>query len=249
MGNEKIEKRVRDSHEDHEESLYDKYLDQMKLIQEKTGIPGTYVIGALLAAMGFVWIGFLERFITNLVGTVYPAFWTIKSIESRGDDDKQWLTYWVVFACFTTLEMFSGFILRYIPFYFFVKIVFLIWLFMPNSQGCNIIYHMLVVRVFKSFEKDIDHATVKIGEYTKEIITQGSTIIEKNKSTVISGVVQAAANVTSKNAVLAGASSSSPFEKARKDSKDKPSVNKSSNINSSVKKEEPRKEDKKIKRI
>lgn len=249
MGHEKVEKRVRESHENQEESLYDKYLDQMKLIQEKTGVPGTYVIGALLAAMGFVWIGFLERFITNLVGTVYPAFWTIKSIESKGDDDKQWLTYWVVFACFTTLEMFSGFILRYIPFYFFLKIVFLIWLFMPNSQGSSIIYHMLVVRVFKSFEKDIDHATEKIGEYTKEIITQGGTIIEKNKSNVISGVVQAAANVASKNAVPAAASSASPFEKSRKDSKDKYGVGKAVSSNSNVKKEELKKEDKKIKRI
>src|SRR5690606_4015763 len=109
-------------------------------------------------AIIFVWIGFLERFITNLVGTVYPAFWTMKSIESRKDDDKQWLTYWVVFACFTIIDMFSGFILRFIPFYFFIKIIFLIWLFMPNSQGCHIIYHLLVVRVFKSFENDIDNA-------------------------------------------------------------------------------------------
>jgi receptor expression-enhancing protein 5/6 len=212
MRNKKEENKFNPAREnkEHEESLYDKYLEQMNIIKEKTGIPGTFVMGALLAAMGFVWIGFLERFITNLIGTVYPAFWTIKSIESRGEDDKQWLTYWVVFACFTTLEMFSGFILRYIPFYFFLKIVFLIWLFMPNSQGCHIIYHMLVIRVFKSFEQDIDHATGKIGEMTKDIITQGNNMIEKNRSNVVSGVVAAAANVALKK-------DSSPFGRAVKD--------------------------------
>jgi receptor expression-enhancing protein 5/6 len=179
-------------------SLYDKYLEQMKLIQEKTGIPGAYVVGALLAAILFVWIGFLERLITNLVGTVYPAFWTIKSIESKTDDDKRWLTYWVVFAFFTIIDMFSGFILKYIPFYFFLKICFLIVLFMPNSQLCNIIYKMLVVRVFKTFEQDIDTATVKITEYTKELVSDGAKLIEKEKPRLITGVINTAANTKAK---------------------------------------------------
>jgi len=177
-----------------EQSLYDKYLEQMNLIQEKTGIPGTYVTGGLLAALVFVYIGFLERFITNLVGTVYPAFWTMKSIESKGDDDKQWLTYWVVFACFTLIDLFSGFILKFIPFYFFIKIVFLIWLFMPNSQGCNIIYHLLVVRVFKSFEQDIDQASEKLGEYTKDLITKGSNFVDSKKEGVVNMVFNSAAD-------------------------------------------------------
>jgi receptor expression-enhancing protein 5/6 len=188
-----------------EKSLHDKYLEQMKLIQEKTGIPGTYVLGALLAAVLFVWIGFLERLITNLVGTIYPAFWTIKSIESRSDDDKHWLTYWVVFACFTIIDMFSGFILKFIPFYFFLKIIFLIWLFMPNSQGCNIVYHLLVVRVFKCFEQDIDSASVKLGNYTKEFITQGNNILEtKITETLGATAMNTAASMTKK--VISGLS-------------------------------------------
>jgi receptor expression-enhancing protein 5/6 len=166
-------------------SLYDKWMEQMNLIQEKTGIKGNYVIGFLLASILIVSLGYFERFITNLVGTVYPAFWTMKSIESKGDDDKHWLTYWVVFACFTIIDIFSGFILKFIPFYFFLKIIFLIWLFMPNSKGCNLVYHLLVVRVFKSFEKDIDKATEKITEYTKEIVNIGTTnLLEHSKTTV-----------------------------------------------------------------
>jgi receptor expression-enhancing protein 5/6 len=172
-----------------EYSLYDKYLEQMRLIEEKSGIPGTYVIGVLLAAILFVWIGFLEKLITNLVGTVYPAFWTIKSIESKTDDDKRWLTYWVVFGFFTIVDMFSGFILKFIPFYFFLKICFLIILFMPNSQACNIVYKLFVVRVFKTFEQDIDTASVKITEYTKELVSDGANYIEKEKNKIVTGVI------------------------------------------------------------
>ena len=43
---------------------------------------------------------------------------------------------------------------------------------MPNSQGCNLIYHLLVIRVFKSVEQDIDKTADKIGEYTKEFVSE-----------------------------------------------------------------------------
>lgn len=178
-------------------SLYDKYIEYLEIIHTKTGIQGKYVIGGLIAAVLFVSLGFLEKFITNLVGTVYPAYWTMKSIESKGDDDKHWLTYWVVFASFTILELFSGFLLKFIPFYFFIKIIFLIWLFMPNSRGCNIVYHLLVVRVFKSVEQDIDNAGVKIGEYTRCLVTHGNEVVDKNKTNIITGAVNIATNLTS----------------------------------------------------
>lgn len=170
-------------------SLLDKYYEHLEVIQKKTGVPGKYVIGGLILSVFFVSLGFLERFITNIVGTIYPAYWTMKSIESKDNDDKQWLTYWVVFASFTIIDMFSGFLLNFIPFYFFFKIVFLIWLFMPNSQGSTIIYHLLVVRVFKSFEQDIDEAGEKIGEYTRNIVHQGSDVIQKTKEKIVKDAV------------------------------------------------------------
>jgi receptor expression-enhancing protein 5/6 len=37
----------------------------------------------------------------DLVGFTYPMFASLKAIESpNADDDKQWLTYWVVFSLF-----------------------------------------------------------------------------------------------------------------------------------------------------
>jgi receptor expression-enhancing protein 5/6 len=170
-------------------SLYDKWLDYLELVHQKTGIKGKYVIVGLIASIIFVSVGFLDRFITNLVGTIYPAYWTMKSIETNTDDDRHWLTYWVVFASFTIIDIFSGFLLKYIPFYFFIKIVFLIWLFMPNSKGCIIIYNLVVFRLFKSVEQDIDQAGNKINEYTKELISITSENIEKQKNEIFEKVV------------------------------------------------------------
>jgi receptor expression-enhancing protein 5/6 len=166
-------------------SLYTKWLEYLELIQAKTGIQGKYVIIGLVVSVLLVCVGYLEKIITNLVGTVYPAFWTIKSIESNLDDDKHWLTYWVVFASFSIIDTFSGFLLKLLPFYFFIKISFLIWLFMPNSKGCYIIYNLVIVKLFKSVEKDIDKAGVKLGEYTKDLITQTTETLDKKKNKII----------------------------------------------------------------
>jgi hypothetical protein len=60
---------------------------------------------------------------------------------------------------------------------------------MPNSQGCNIVYHLLVVRLFKTFEQDIDHATGKLGELTRELANQGSSVLDKTKNNIISSAI------------------------------------------------------------
>lgn len=138
-------------------SLLEKWQNQMNLIQEKTGIKGIYVILILVLSVILVYFKLFESIITNLVGTAYPAFWTIKSIElNSANDQKKWLTYWVVFGSFILVDMFSVVIVKFVPFYFVLKILFLIWLFMPGSNGCTIIYYMLVKRVFRYYEDKID---------------------------------------------------------------------------------------------
>ena len=56
---------------------------------------------------------------------------------------------------------------------------------MPDSRNCTIVYNLVIVKLFKSVEKDIDEAGVKLGEYTKGLINQTSEVIEKGKSEVI----------------------------------------------------------------
>lgn len=163
-----------------EYSLLSKWYEQMEIIHQKTGIEGKYVIIGLVISLLIVSVGYFEKIITNLIGTIYPAYWTMKSIQSQNDDDKYWLTYWVVFAFFSLIDMFSGFLMKLIPFYFIMKILFLVWLFMPNTQGCYYVYYFVIIKLFKQVEKDIDEATEKIGEYTKNIVNQGNELIEKN---------------------------------------------------------------------
>ena len=78
-------------------SLYEKWQNQMILIQEKTGVKGIYVVILLVICVFLVYLNIFDTVITNLLGTLYPAFWTIKSIENDDlEEQKSWLTYWAV---------------------------------------------------------------------------------------------------------------------------------------------------------
>lgn len=137
-------------------SIVDKWKEIMKAIKEKTGIDGIYVILFLLVCVILVYLGIFGTLITNMVGTIYPGFSTIKIMETNPKKKKEWLTYWVVFGFFIIIDMFSGLIMKIIPFYFVLKILFLIWMFLPGSSGCYLVYNYVILKLFKSVEDSLD---------------------------------------------------------------------------------------------
>ena len=149
-------------------SLYEKWQNQMILIQEKTGVKGIYVVILLVICVFLVYLNIFDTVITNLLGTLYPAFWTIKSIENDDlAEQKNWLTYWAVFGSFVLIDMFSPVIVKIIPFYFVFKIIFLIMLFMPGSKVGPFIYGILVKKILGKYEDKIDNAFDQMDEILK----------------------------------------------------------------------------------
>ena len=168
---------------DNQISLLEKWQKQMNLIQEKTGIKGIFVILGLVLCVVFVYFNILDTIITNLVGTLYPAFWTIKSLEQNlVEEQRKWLTYWVVFGSFIIIDMSSVVIVKFIPFYFVLKILFLIWLFMPGSNGCTIIYYLVVKKIFRYYEDKIESYVVGAKDYANDIFNDNSLKSFQNKN-------------------------------------------------------------------
>ncbi|KAL3223702.1 hypothetical protein MRX96_049689 [Rhipicephalus microplus] len=95
---------------------------------------------------------------------LYPAYASTRAIESADrNDDTRWLTYWVVYACFSILDFFADGILRFFPFYWLVKVVFLVYCFLPiRPNGSTRIYNSLIRPYFLKSSGQIDTAYAKM---------------------------------------------------------------------------------------
>jgi len=145
-------------------------------LEEVSGVDRTNIFLGFSALTG-IWLlfGFAAQLVCNSVGFVYPAYASIHAIESpQGDDDKKWLTYWTVFACFSVLEFFVDIITGWIPLYWFVKCLFLVWLMVPVEavNGSIILYNKILRPHF------IKHH-VTIDEKLKQATNEAKKLAEK----------------------------------------------------------------------
>ena len=84
--------------------------------------------------------------LTVIFTVVYPAYKSIKALETKDDDDddKEWLTYWCVFGISSLVDEFGGIILSLIPFYYYIKLLFFVWMMHPSTKGAIMVYHSVL---------------------------------------------------------------------------------------------------------
>ena len=141
-------------------------MDIVKQIAGATGVPIKQLMQyGLIGGVLFVMFGVGQSYITNVLGVAYPAFMSFVALESEGtEDDKQWLTYWVCFGAFNIVDQFAGIILQFIPFYYFLKLGFLVYLFHPTTMGATTVYNNVLLPHMKEYEDKIKEVEKLAGD-------------------------------------------------------------------------------------
>ncbi|XP_029918001.1 receptor expression-enhancing protein 2 isoform X1 [Myripristis murdjan] len=101
------------------------------------------------------WI--ISRIVVLAFGTLYPAYSSYKAVKTKNVKEYvKWMMYWIVFALFTTAETVTDLLLSWFPFYFELKIAFVIWLLSPYTKGSSVLYRKFVHPTLSNKEKEID---------------------------------------------------------------------------------------------
>merc|ERR1711915_433617 len=77
----------------------------------------------------------------------------------------RWMTYWIVLASLTLVEFFADVILSFwFPFYYSLKVGFLVWLLSPLTEGSSFLYKEVLHPILSQKEEKIDRFSQNLWE-------------------------------------------------------------------------------------
>jgi len=133
----------------------------------------------------------LSRALLNLVGFAYPAYSSFKALRSPSvEDDQQWLTYWVVYGFFSVFEYWLDLFISWFPFYYEIKLLFVVWLQFPGVNGAKFIYDTVIAPQLAAKEQDIDKALAELFQVILNKIKQLPALVYQLSQKGVSEVVR-----------------------------------------------------------
>jgi len=152
-----------------------KFTDVLEILEKKTNVSRLHIVVILGSFVGLFLMcgtGCGANFVANLIGFLYPAYKSVLAIESLDKDvDTMWLTYWVVYSVFTQMEFFTDIFLWWIPFYYFLKVVFLVYCMLPGQYNGSIMIYKYIIRPFlQKYKSKIDQVVDNVSDKVTDVL-------------------------------------------------------------------------------
>uniref|UniRef100_A0A4W2D8V4 Receptor expression-enhancing protein n=1 Tax=Bos indicus x Bos taurus TaxID=30522 RepID=A0A4W2D8V4_BOBOX len=139
------------------------------------------------------------RLVVLVFGMLYPAYASYKAVKTKNIREYvRWMMYWIVFALFMAVETFTDIFISWFPFYYEIKMAFVLWLLSPYTRGASMLYRKFVHPSLSRHEKEIDTYIVQAKERSYETVLSFG---KRGLNIAASAAVQAA---TKSQGALAG---------------------------------------------
>ncbi|XP_058179118.1 HVA22-like protein a [Rhododendron vialii] len=120
-----------------------------------------------------------------VVSLAYPLYASIRAIETKSpEDDRQWLTYWILYSMITLLELTFAKLIEWIPFWSYAKLIATCWLVLPYFSGATYVYEHYVRPFYMNPQQTVNiwYVPRKKDIFSKpdDILTAAEKYIEEN---------------------------------------------------------------------
>uniref|UniRef100_A0A7M4E4G0 Receptor expression-enhancing protein 4 n=1 Tax=Crocodylus porosus TaxID=8502 RepID=A0A7M4E4G0_CROPO len=97
------------------------------------------------------------RLVVLVFGMLYPAYASYKAVKTKNIREYvRWMMYWIVFALFMATETLTDVFISWFPFYYEIKMAFVVWLLSPYTKGASLLYRKFIHPTLSRREKEID---------------------------------------------------------------------------------------------
>ncbi|KAL0612681.1 Receptor expression-enhancing protein 4 [Plecturocebus cupreus] len=133
------------------------------------------------------------RLVVLVFGMLYPAYASYKAVKTKNIREYvRWMMYWIVFALFMLAEIITDIFISWFPFYYEIKMAFVLWLLSPYTKGASLLYRKFVHPSLSRHEKEIDAYLVQAKERSYETMLSFG---KRGLNIAASAAVQAATKV------------------------------------------------------
>jgi len=144
----------------------------VRIAAEKCNVQ-PWVVGAAGSVwmFGFLFWGFTGEILCTALGLLYPMYASFKALEEGQEDEvNQWLTYFTTYAALILAESALYRVLLWVPLYHLLRIVFIVWLFLPSTRGASRVYSWAVAPLLRRYSPRIDSMLAKTAEDFQETL-------------------------------------------------------------------------------